>query len=62
MPLKTLSRSAPFVPRRSRNDWCARYRSLDHELGVVQLLEVAVAVFVGAELLLLVAELVLGRK
>jgi hypothetical protein len=38
-----------------------RCRPLDHELGLVQLLEVAVGVFVGAELLLLVAELVLGR-
>jgi uncharacterized Rmd1/YagE family protein len=53
-----------------------RYRSLDHELGVVQdnlellvdmvrhrhtlLLEIAVAVFVGAELLILLGELVLG--
>jgi uncharacterized Rmd1/YagE family protein len=55
-----------------------RYRSLDHELGVVQdnlellvdmvrhrrtlLLEVAVAVFVGAELLILLVELLLGTK
>jgi required for meiotic nuclear division protein 1 len=55
-----------------------RYRALDHELGIVQdnlalmvdmvrqrrliLLEVAVAVFVGAELLVLVGQVVLGWK